>query len=35
MSKTYIEEAKERWGDTAAWQEFENDRIRPKRRAMG
>ena len=23
MSKTYIEEAKERWGDTAAWREFE------------
>lgn len=23
MSKTYIEEAKERWGGTAAWQEFE------------
>ncbi len=23
MSKTYVEEAKERWGDTAAWQEFE------------
>ena len=23
MSKTYIEEAKERWGDTAAWKEFE------------
>ena len=23
MSKTYIEEAKERWGDTASWLEFE------------
>ena len=23
MSKTYAEEAKERWGDTAAWREFE------------
>ena len=23
MSKTYIEEAKERWGDTAAWREYE------------
>ena len=23
MSKTYVEEAKERWGDTAAWREFE------------
>ena len=23
MSKTYIEEAKERWGGTAAWKEFE------------
>lgn len=23
MSKTYFEEAKERWGDTAAWREFE------------
>ena len=23
MRKTYIEEAKERWGDTAAWREFE------------
>ncbi|MCR5151155.1 MAG: TipAS antibiotic-recognition domain-containing protein [Clostridiales bacterium] len=23
MNKTYIEEAKERWGDTAAWKEFE------------
>ena len=23
MSKTYYEEAKERWGDTAAWREFE------------
>lgn len=23
MSKTYIEEAKERWGNTAAWREFE------------
>ena len=23
MSKTYIEEAKERWGETAAWKEFE------------
>ena len=23
MSKAYIEEAKERWGDTAAWREFE------------
>ena len=23
MSKTYIEEAKERWGDSAAWKEFE------------
>lgn len=23
MSKTYVEEAKERWGNTAAWQEFE------------
>ena len=23
MSKTYYEEAKERWGKTAAWQEFE------------
>ena len=23
MSKTYIEEAKERWGDTVAWQEFQ------------
>lgn len=23
MSKTYIEEAKERWGDTVAWREFE------------
>ncbi len=23
MSKTYVEEAKERWGDTSAWQEFE------------
>lgn len=23
MKKTYIEEAKERWGDTAAWLEFE------------
>ena len=23
MSKTYIEEAKECWGDTAAWQEFQ------------
>ena len=23
MSKTYIEEAKELWGDTAAWREFE------------
>ena len=22
MSRTYIEEAKERWGDTAAWREF-------------
>ena len=23
MSKTYVEEARERWGDTAAWREFE------------
>ena len=23
MSKTYVKEAKERWGDTAAWREFE------------
>ena len=23
MNKTYFEEAKERWGDTAAWREFE------------
>ncbi len=23
MSKTYYEEAEERWGDTSAWQEFE------------
>jgi hypothetical protein len=23
MSKTYVEEAKARWGDTAAWREFE------------
>ncbi len=23
MSKTYFEEAKERWGDTSAWKEFE------------
>lgn len=23
MSKTYIEEAEERWGDTPAWREFE------------
>lgn len=23
MSKTYIEEAEERWSDTAAWKEFE------------
>ena len=23
MSKTYMEEAKERWGDSAAWREFE------------
>ena len=23
MSKTYAEEAKERWGDTAEWREFE------------
>ena len=23
MGKTYVEEAKERWGDTAAWREFE------------
>ena len=23
MGKTYIEEAKERWGEMAAWQEFE------------
>lgn len=23
MSKTYIEETKERWGETAAWKEFE------------
>lgn len=23
MNKTYYEEAKERWGDTAAWKEFE------------
>ena len=23
MSKTYVEEAKQRWGNTAAWQEFE------------
>ncbi len=23
MSKTYYEEAKERWGDTSAWREFE------------
>ena len=23
MSKTYIEEAKERWGETVAWKEFE------------
>lgn len=23
MSKTYYEEAKKRWGDTSAWQEFE------------
>ena len=23
MSKTYFDEAKERWGDTAAWREFE------------
>lgn len=23
MSKTYYEEAKERWGDTAAWRSFE------------
>lgn len=23
MSKTYIEEAKERWGDTVAWRDFE------------
>lgn len=24
MSRTYFEEAKERWGDTIAWREFEN-----------
>ena len=24
MKKTYYEEAKERWSDTAAWREFEN-----------
>ena len=23
MSKTYVEEAKKRWGDTAAWREYE------------
>lgn len=23
MSKTYIEEAKERWGDTSTWRDFE------------
>ncbi|MBQ6183901.1 MAG: TipAS antibiotic-recognition domain-containing protein [Clostridia bacterium] len=23
MSETYVEEAKKRWGDTAAWREFE------------
>ena len=23
MSKTYVEEAKKRWGNTAAWREFE------------
>ena len=27
MNKTYFEEAKERWGDTAAWREFEKRSI--------
>ena len=35
MSKTYFEEAKERWGDTAAWSEFEKHSDSPDDAADG
>ena len=35
MSKTYFEEAKERWGDTEAWRGFENRADRSKETGDG
>ena len=35
MSKTYYEEAKERWGDTAAWREFETRSVPSKEAGDG
>ena len=35
MNKTYFEEAKERWGDTAAWHEFEERSVSPDDAADG
>ena len=35
MSKSYYEEAKERWGDTAAWREFEKREDAPKETGDG
>lgn len=35
MNKTYFEEAKERWGDTAAWREFEKRSVSADEAADG
>ena len=35
MSKTHVEEAKERWGDTAAWREFEKKSDKSKETGDG
>ena len=35
MSKTYFDEAKERWGDTVAWREFEERSVSAEDAADG